>query len=483
MANSIMRFVRYHASTLTRVGILVGLMCALPVVGYLVTSPRLNPMLIIIAITAVIGAFAILRWVELGFVAMLLCGVFVRFRLPTGTASEIVISLLLCVAILGLWIVRMLVENKRLALKPTPANVPLLAFMATVLISLVWGRVYRDVFVHDIGSPFVAVASAAIMVLLPATLLLVVNLVQDVRWLQAMVWIFLGEGLISLITTVDIGPGYIIQRLFFQNGLVWVNTHGLFSMWYMSFALALALFNRKLHWAWRVALLAYSAGWAYWGFWQRTSWLSGWAPTFVAVGVVAFMHSKKLFIVVLIVVVVGAGGYYWRTSLEAETQESGHTRLAAYAVNWRITGKHLLFGTGPAGYASYYMSYFPTEAMATHSNYIDIIAQTGIVGTIFILWFFGTQAWNNYKLCRRLDRRGDFAESMTVAVLGGTVGCIVAMALGDWLLPFAYTQSITGFDAAMFNWFFMGTVWALKHILASESVDANRLHPIEKGAA
>jgi hypothetical protein len=39
------------------------------------------------------------------------------------------------------------------------------------------------------------------------------------------------------------------------------------------------------------------------------------------------------------------------------------------------------------------------------------------------------------------------------------------MALGDWLFPFAYTQGIVGFDAAMVNWFFMAAIWALGYSL------------------
>jgi O-antigen ligase len=246
-------------------------------------------------------------------------------------------------------------------------------------------------------------------------------------------------------------------------------------MWCLSFALALALFDRRLHWFLRGLLLLYAAGFVYWGFIMRITWLSGWVPTFAAAAGIVFLRSKKLFAILTIIAIIGAGGYYWRTSFEAETQESGVTRLAAYEVNWRVTGKHWLFGTGPAGYASYYMSYFPTEAMASHNNYIDTLAQTGIVGSLFFLWFFGAQAWGGYKLRRKLQDRGDFAESLSAAVVGGTIGCVVAMALGDWLLPFAYTQGIIGFDLAMFNWLFMGSLWALKHSLAAEASTTDEL--------
>jgi len=457
-------FARYR-SALIRIGVIGALMGALPAIGYLVTRPRIDPFFVLVAVIAPMGAFAVLRRIELGLAAMLLSGVFVRFRLPTGTASEIVISLLLCGGILGLWVVNMLVVYKKVTLKRTPTNVPLLAFMATVFVSLGWSQVHRDVFVHSIGSPFVSVAAAAVMVLLPVTFLLVTNLIQDVRWLRALVWLFLAEGLVSLTISLIIdsgfGPTSTIRRLVFRNGLVWINTHGLFSTWHMSFALALALFNRRLHWTWRLALLVYAAGWAYAGFFLRMAWLSGWLPAFAAAAVVVFLRSKWLFVAVIVVAVVGAGGYYLRTEFQRESERSGATRLAAYEVNWRITREHLLFGTGPAGYASYYMTYFPTEGMATHSNYIDIVAQTGITGAFFTLWFFGAQVWGSYKLRRKLQNRRDFPESLSVAVLAGTVGCLVAMALGDWLLPFAYTQGIVGFDSAMFNWFFMGSIWAL----------------------
>lgn len=478
IVDSVLAFARNRSMSLIRVGIVGGILCALPLVGYL--AAQINPFLILVMMVAPIGVFIVLRQLEVGLAAMLLAAVFVRFRLPTGTASEIVMSLLLCAGLAGIWIVRMLLVDKKLALKPAPINAPLLAFMATVPVSLIWSRVFRDVLVQDIGSPFVAVASAAVMVLLPATVLIVTNLVQDARWLRAMVWIFLAEGLVSLVITLiidlGIGPAGILYQLVFRNGVLWVNSHGLFSMWYISFALSMALFNRQLHWRWRAALLAYAAGWVYWGFFLRITWLSGWVPAFVTAAAVVFLRSKKLFAIFVVVGLIGAGVYYWRTSFGAESEESGITRLAAYEVNWRITSKHLLFGTGPAGYAAYYMSYFPAEGMASHSNYIDIIAQTGIVGTFFIAWFFGAQIWHGYKLRLKLRQRGDFAESLAVAVVAGTCGCVAAMALGDWLLPFAYTQSIAGFDAAMLNWFFMGMLWALEHSLPLDVSTARRLH-------
>jgi len=458
-----------NQSRLIRVGIVGATICMLPVVGLLMA--KIHPAFVVGALVVPFGVLVATTRLELGIVAMLLAAFFVCFRISTGTASEIVISLMICLGCVALWVFRMLVVEKRLALKPAVTNGPLVAFMVTVVVSWVWSRVFQDALVHEFGHPLVSVAAGVVMMLLPGCFLLVANNIRSVGWLQAIVWILIGEGLVVLAvdlgSTFGLGPAVALRYFLRTNGLIGMNTHGLFSMWCLSFALSLALFDRRLHWCWRSLFLVYVAGFVYWGFFQRITWLSGWVPAFVAAAVIVFLRSKKLFAILMIVAILGAGGYYRRTAFESETQESGVTRLAAYAVNWRVTGKHLLFGTGPAGYASYYMSYFPTEGMATHSNYIDILAQTGVVGTFFLLWFFGAQAWGGYRLCLELRGRGDFAESLAVAILAGTAGCVIAMALGDWLLPFAYTQGIIGFDLAMFNWLFMGSLWALRYNMAS----------------
>lgn len=469
MINTLVLLAKRNKSLMIRVGFIGSLLCVLSVVGFLVTE--VSPAFVLVALAIPFGVLAVTKRLELGIAAILLAGFFVRFRIPTGTASEIVISLVISAGCIALWIIHMLVVEKRMVLKSAATNVPLLAFMATVVISWVWGYAFRDVFVYEAGHPLVSVAAALVIVLLPGCFLLAANNIRSVRWLQALVWILLGEGLVVLVVDLGsffgVGPMQTLVMFLRTNGLIHVNSHGLLSMWCLSFAMALALFNRRLSWILRLLLLAYVGTWVYWGFFTRMSWLSGWLPAFAAAAVIAFLRSKWLFVVLVLVIIVGAGGYYLRIQFQTESEVSGVTRLAAYAVNWRVTGKHLLFGTGPAGYASYYMSYFPTEAMASHSNYIDIIAQTGIVGSFFILWFFGVQAWGSYKLRLKLQGRGDFAESLSAAVLAGTVGCVVAMALGDWLLPFVYTQGIPGFDLAVFNWLFMGSLWALSHILAS----------------
>jgi hypothetical protein len=107
--------------------------------------------------------------------------------------------------------------------------------------------------------------------------------------------------------------------------------------------------------------------------------------------------------------------------------------------------------------------------MATHSNYIDILSQTGVVGLFFCLWFLGALAWMGYQLHLRLRGHADFSEGLASATLAGCIGCVVSMALGDWMFPFVYTQTIAGFDYAVYSWVLLGAMVALSSIYPKRS--------------
>ncbi|HXW01615.1 MAG TPA: O-antigen ligase family protein, partial [Anaerolineae bacterium] len=387
---------------------------------------------------------------------------FVPFELPTGTESRLVDSLLLTMLFVGNWTLRMLLVDKRLRLQPSPVNKPLLGFMIVTLISLIWSMVLRDpLIIVGKSVPIVQIASAIVMIMLPGAFLLVANHINEVKFLKIMVVMMMVAGVIAIIFRLNLVPTPFI------GGKPLINDNGLFTMWVVSLSVSLALFNRELSWKWRGFLLLLATAWIYARFGQQISWLAGWLPTFAAVGISTFMRSKKLLLVVLVLLALMISlnaNYYLGKVLADESEESGHTRMVAWEVNWRVTGKHLLFGTGPGGYATYYMSYFPNDAMATHNNYIDVIAQTGVLGLLFCIWFFFSLAWLGYKLCLRLKGRGDFVEGLANAALAGTVGCIIMMAFGDWLFPFAYTQTIAGFDYVVYSWLFMGVILALDRL-------------------
>ncbi len=384
-------------------------------------------------------------------VIILAAAAFVPFSLPTGTGSRLVISLILAAGLLFLWVFRMAVFEKKIRLRRSPINAPVLGFCAVVLVSWAWSNLFRDPLLFVPNSfVFVQAASAVIMIVSPGLLLFMANQVTDEKWLKWMAWIMLASGAVG-----------ILANLLSIN--LPANTGGQASMWIVGLCVSIALCDARTPKFTRGLFLVLAALWVYWGFIRNLSWIAGWLPVFVSGGVILFIRSKRLLLVcsILLLMYLLLNTQIIESWFGQETLTSGDTRLLAWQINWRFTSQHLLFGMGPAGYAVYYMTYYPLDAMATHNNYIDLLSQTGIVGSAFYLAALGVLTWRGVVVYLRVKGQRNFIEALSLAALGGTVGCIVIMAFGDWLLPFAYTQTIAGFNYTVYNWLFMGTILSL----------------------
>lgn len=399
--------------------------------------------------------YFVILYYRFGILMILATALFVRFQISTGTESDIVVSLMLTGVFVGIWLLQQVLFEKKISFQPTPANKPLLLFLVTTALSLVWSNLLRDPLVSTWGSfPLVQAASTMVIFMLAGAFLLTANIVDDLRIIKGLVVLLLGVSIL----------GYL--------EFDFVQTRGTFTMWVVALAYAQALFNKDLPWWLRLACLGLTALWIEWSLLRRLTWLASWVPTLIVLGWLTMLRSRKLLLLLMVVmsVFLFTQKHVIEAAIAAEQDESGHSRLEAWQVNWRVTGKHLLFGTGPAGYAVYYMSYWPNEGMATHSNYIDILSETGVVGLFFYIWFFAAVLWSSYRIFRRLQSRNDFSSAYAAAVFAGAIGAIILMGLGDWIIPFAYTQGIEGFDYAVYTWIFLGGLYAVERLVpASDS--------------
>jgi O-antigen ligase len=231
----------------------------------------------------------------------------------------------------------------------------------------------------------------------------------------------------------------------------------------------MALFNKNLSRLKRALLLLLVGAWVYYSFILATSWVSGWLPMAMACVAITYMRSKRLFLLAaaggMIYVIINFN-FYWETIVMSEQEEgSGTGRIELWERNLGHIVKHPFFGMGPAGYAVYNVSYHPEDARSTHNNYFDIAAQTGVIGLGVFLWMFITFIRLAAQLRRTLAGRRDFEEAFANAAQGGAIAAMVAMMLGDWVLPFAYNEGIAGFDNASYTWLFLGCLVSLYHIV------------------
>ncbi len=458
MIRTVIQRMRISEAFLLHLGIVSALILAFIVLGYF--SVRGFSELLLALIGGVLFVLAAFRRSEVGVYAIVLAALFVRFSLPTGTQSRIVASLLLTALLTVLWLARMLIVEKRFSLRPVPANAPLLAFMAITVISYLWSNAFRDPLVMVWRTwPVVQFGALAVMLLLPAVFLLAANLLNDLRAIRILTGIFLGTGILVIIGD------------YLRLPLDFVQVRPLFPTWFVCLAYAQVLFNRKLPLAVKGVLLAAVAAWLYRVFFLQITWFAAWIPTMLAFLIISLSRSRWLLLALILVCTVYVVANLGSLKIAYETEDaiSGVTRLDAYAHNWQITSQHWLFGVGPAGYAIYYMTYFPTEGMATHSNYIDVLSQTGIVGMIAFLGFYLALSLSTRQTLARVRGRFDFVHAFVVGTAGGLVGTVVATGLGDWILPFVYTQTIAGFDYALYTWLLLGSAQAVNHMLQRET--------------
>ncbi len=377
---------------------------------------------------------------------------FVPFTLSTGSQSPIVASLLLTALFGGLWLLRLAFEREKERWPKAPAVVPLLGFMVVSVISFFWSEIWRDPMIPPWFLYRARLGGLGVMVLSPLALWLAAAHLRHPRQMDRLVGMFLIAGALGA-----------VQILAGRPLFPFLNTGGLFPMWLFSFGAAFLVFRPMSSWL-RLGLGLMLGIWGWYVLVPGISWISGWLPPIVALLVVIWLRSRRLFALVfgalLLLTVI-----YWRPLqfwvFDYNYQTSGTTRLAAWLRNWQVTREHLLFGTGPAGYAAYYMTYFPDQAMATHNNYLDVLAQTGLIGMGFFLWFLAALGREIYQIWRWVRESDHQARALVAGLVGGFTGLLVAMGLGDWFLPFPYTQTIAGYRYTVWGWLFAGAAVAM----------------------
>ena len=419
----------------------------------------------------VLGLFAFfmlyrMQRFEYGIIAIVLAAISLNFfTLPTGTDSRIVISLVVTLVLISIWLLQLIVTKDREQVLPLAINVPIILFVVVNIISYFWGNLLRDPLVEVWSTfPFVQLGALAVNILLPLLALMVANKIRDVKWLKILTWLIIGIGTLVIVS-------YFFQLptlAAFSNG-----ARGLFATWVCALAFSLILFQKDLSLRVKTFLFVLVSAWAYYFFAMHTFWLSGWIPLFSALGFLTFFHSKKLFFIALMLgALVFALRFEWfyQNIYITNVEEGSAERVDLWRTNVNLLLRHPLFGTGPAGYAVYYMTYNPFDARSTHNNIFDILAQTGFVGFAVFSWMAAAFIMIGNRLRTAFRRRNNFEEAYTNAVMAGFLAALMSMMLGDWVLPFAYNQSITGFDNAAFTWILIGGMAALYHLKKSEGV-------------
>ena len=387
----------------------------------------------------------------------------VGFSLQTGTQSPVHLSLLLVVLYTAVWLLRMALE-RRLRLAPCAANLPMLLFLVAVFLSWIAGYALWKPTVPLPGNALsVQVGQVAMYVLSAAAFFLSANHPLSPRLLK--VWtgtlIALGLGAV-LLDLVGIGrPAGI------TGGLL---------MWPFVLLWALLLFAPGLP-RWLRA-----AGWLslpLWGLWvwrYAFAWKGGWVPALLALGVLILLRSRWAFAVLLVgVVILAALNWEVLFPLAYAPEEAGGSllRLPIWYDILRMTARSPLLGLGPVNYMYYWRDptfspysiqftnwwawFYIGYAPPSHNMFVDVLAQTGVIGLALFLWAAIAIALLANQARRRLPE--GFLQAYAHGVLAGFLALLLAsFVFADWLIPFVYNITIRGFQHSVYSWLLIGTL-------------------------
>ncbi len=404
---------------------------------------------------------AFLRWPPLGLVLAFVAGFVVPYSGPSGlNAAMILVALLL-----GFWLLEMVVRRQQIQLAPSRPVWPLLVFLAASAISLGVGQLpwYAFALHAPLGAQL---GGFAIVVLSAGTFMLMANQVRDLGWLKVVTWAFLAfSALAILLKTVLPDLGLVLtERLIQEIGAV-------FYIWVVSLAFSQAWLNQDLHPGWRLALVGLVLITVYNELILRYANKSGWIPILVCIAAIIAMRSWRVGLVVLPISAVVL--LIMKTAIVGSEDYSISTRFDAWLLLAQMIKVSPLLGLGFANYY-WYAPLFPIRGYAvsfnSHNNYLDIIAQTGLVGLGCFLWFL----WELGKLGWQLRERvpAGFAKAYVYGALGGLAGTIVVAMLGDWVLPFFYNVGLAGFRSSMLSWLFLGGLVSLEQMVISQKYTA-----------
>jgi O-antigen ligase len=420
-------------------------------------SPRIYG-LIVVLLAGLAVVIALIKQPNLGFLLVFLGGIFVPFSGPSGLNA----SILMVALMLGLWIADMLIIKRRFALIQSRITLPVLIFLLISVLALGMGQIPWFVFARQ--APLTAqVGGFAIYIFSVGGMLLAAHLLQNVRWLEFIVWFYIG--LCSLYILGQTVGFSFIDRVFHEGF-----THGsMLWTWLIALTFSQIMYNSQLQPRVRNLLIVVMLLTLYVAVIQNFEWKSGWVPGMVSVFVLLAIKYRKLLIFSISFVVIGI--IYISMDLIAQDDYSWGTRLDAWKIIFEIARINPILGLGFANYY-WYSPLFPIRGWSvsfnSHSQYLDLIAQTGYLGLISFFWIFLTLGVLSWNLSKKLP--GGFEKAYVYGALAGIVATLVAAFLGDWVLPFVYNVGLTGFRASILPWIFVGGVISLEQMLISKTV-------------
>jgi len=414
-------------------------------------------------LVAAVSVIILLRKQALGLVILIIAAMFIPTPEVGGTGGYLIPPILLAVLLLGLWVLNMLARYRRIKFVRSRTLVPAIALGITAIIAFLNGRILYNSFAQL--APLQAqIGGLAAFIFSIGVFLLAANLIDDEVWLRRIVWVFIALCGFYILGRITPFTGRFIRPLF-QYG---VDSSSLW-IWLVAMTSSQVLCNPQLSRRLRWVLVGILAATIYVSFGLFYDWKSGWLPAMVALFVIIWIGVPRIRVIGIYLAICFSVLYILGNVSQLITGGEDYsilTRFAAWQIVLEIIKVNPILGLGMSNYYWYTPLYsvlgYRGVHFSSHNNYIDILAQTGLIGLGLFLWLAYEIGRLGWELHQRVPV--GFPRAYVIGVLGGLAGMLVSGMLGDWFLPFVYNVGLHGMRSSLIGWLFLGGLVALEEI-------------------
>lgn len=437
---------------------------------FALTGPSSWLALLLVALPVVaVGSVVLIRQPGLGPILLVLAGLALPISLGTGTNTEINPVIVLVPALIALWVLDMALRERSIRVHPHAAVKWLLLFCAIAVLSFVTGQLP---WFNLPGASFASQAGGLAVFFVSAMAFLLGAHVLNERWLERLVYVF-----ISIVAVYMLGrllPFAGLIRALFDSGA----DGSVFWVWAVALPVALVLFNPGLGPVARLVLVGITGLTFLVAFAQASVWASGWAPPLLALFLLLWLRFPRwgwLLMLVAAGLFLSQAPALWNVATD---DQSWWARRQAWQLVLNAAMVNPLLGLGPSNYYNYVQQYdiggwggVWNVRFNSHNNFVDIIAQTGLLGMAVFIGFVAVMAKVGWKLYRGLPY--GFARAFAAACLAGLIATLTSGMLGDWFLPFVYNVGLDGMRSSTLLWLFLGGLLSLYYAYGFDGRDTN----------
>ena len=393
-------------------------------------------------LAGVMAFFILGQYMLWGILVIIPASFFLKILIPTGTSVYLRPAFLVVLLMTVVWLVRNIVVVKKIFPIASPVNRPVAVFIAACTVGLIGGFLPWNPMISDRPSLNAQISGYLLYVLSIAALLLAINAMRSLRLIKIYTWVYVSMGVFYLLCMVIPWSYSFISKYFI------LEQKGSSTYWIMIAVLPLsqALFNHSLNRWLRVVLAIVPLISLSFSLLKSPSWISGWLPALLAVGILVWLRNWRLGVAATVVfglfMLAWFPGYYAGHIATADQEWSTFTRYATWPVVWELFKLNPITGLGSAVYPFYtgfynYLGYF--IRFNTHNNYFDIVLQYGILGLGAFGWLVATIFWTGWKARRQSAeaaiKQDGFNAAFSNAVLAGFTASLASGVMADWFLP------------------------------------------------